>query len=391
MPTAATTAGGTSQQARPRGGERQVMPTVPFIRASAEHREPGGIDVSRQLTASDQDLGVFDIPAYGYVRRIVLLVTAAGGTGGAPAVTLHEDVPWVALKNIALTEPNGAVLSQFNSGHEMHLSNKWGGYRHAIGADFKASPTYTAPGATFASFAYMTSVPVEIDLRSGLGSLPNQNAAATFKLRLTLAKSADFGTGTFPTTLPTVRVRAYAECWDQPESQTAGAANQIMPPAVNTTQFWTSQTYPVLAGQNTIRLTRVGNYIRNLIFVLRRTSGTRVNGQADWADPTTLYLDTRPLDIIEKNNWLHQMYERSGFGGAVGTEVPAFDSARGLDNGVFVYDFMHEFDGTLGHENRDLWLPTLGSTRLELQGSFAQAGALTVITNDVAIAGSVFM
>ncbi len=388
MPTAATTAGGT--RATSKGATQNVQPVVPFIRASAEHREPA-FDIQKVLTTSDQDLGVFDIPAYGYVRRIVLLVEASGGTGGSPSVTATEDAPWTTLKNITLSEPNGAVLSQFNSGMDCHLANKWGGYRNPIGADFKASPTYTAIGSTFASYKYMASIPLELDLRSALGALPNQNAAATFKLKITLAKVADIATGTLPTTLPTVRVRGYAECWDQPEMQSAGATNQINPPAMNTTQFWTTQVYPVLAGQNTIRLTRVGNYIRNLIFVLRRTAGTRANGQSDWADPTTIYLDTRPLDIIEKNNWLHQMYERSGYGGSVGTEVPAFDSPRGLDNGVFVYDFMHEFDGALGRENRDLWLPTLGSTRLELQGSFANAGSLTVLTNDVAIAGPVFM
>jgi hypothetical protein len=391
MPTAATTAGGTAQQARPRGGERQVLPTVPFIRASAEHREPAGIDISRILTTADQDLGVFDIPAYGYVRRIVILVTAAGGTGGAPAVTLTEDSPWTTLKNIQLTEPNGAILSQFNSGYDMHLANKYGGYRAVVGADFKASPTFAAIGATFASYAYMTSVPVEINLRDGLGSLPNQNAAATFKLKLTLSAVAGIVAGTLPTTLPTVRVRAFAECWDQPEASTAGATNQITPPAMNTTQFWSSQTYPILAGQNTIRLTRVGNYIRNLIFVLRRGSTVRSTGESDWADPTTLYLDTRPLDIIENNNWKHQMYERSGYGGTLGLTANANEGARSLDNGVRVYDFIHEFDGTYGQENRDLWLPTLGSTRLEIQGSFLTAGALTVLTNDVAIAGSVFL
>ena len=52
---------------------------------------------------------------------------------------------------------------------------------------------------------------------------------------------------------------------------------------------------------------------------------------------------------------------------------------------------MHEFDGTLGRENRDLWLPTLGSSRLEWQFTAANAGTLTVYTNDVAIAGPVFM
>jgi hypothetical protein len=396
MPTAATTAGGTRQETRQRGQAQQVMPVVPFIRASAEHREPAGIDISRQLTTSDQDLGVFDVPAYGYVRRIVLVVTASGGTGGAPNVTTPEDSPHTTLKQIALTEPNGAVLSQFNTGYDLHLANKWGGYRHALGADFRASPTFTMFGTTFASYQYMTSIPVEINLRDGLGALPNQNAAATFKLKLTLAKVADIAAGTLPTTLPTVRIRAYAECWDQPETSTGGATNQITPPAMNTTQFWTSQTYQLTTGQNTIRLTRVGNYLRNLIFILR-DNGSRANGEADWADPTTIYLDTRPLDIIENNNWKHQMYERTGYGAQYATAsaqvAPAADLARSLDNGVRVYDFMHEFDGTLGMENRDLWLPTLGSTRLEVQGVFGTltSGTLTVLTNDVAIAGSVFM
>lgn len=393
MPTPATTAGGT--QARPRGGNQQVMPVIPFIRASAEHREPAGIDISRVLTTADQDLGVFDLPAYGYVRRIVILVTASGGTGGAPAVTVNEDAPWTTLKNIALTEPNGAVLSSWTSGYGTHLSCKWGGYKDPAGSDFKQSPTFAPIAATFASYSYMTAIPVEINLRDGLGSLPNQNAAATFKLRLTLAKVADIVGGTLPTTLPTVRVRAFAECWDQPETQTAGATNQLTPPAMNTTQFWTEQTYAVGSGANTIRLTRVGNYIRNLIFVLRRTAGSRANGQADWADPTTLFLDTRPLDIIEKNNWTHQMFERTGFGANTGSGAtvitPNYDLPGALDNGVWVYDFTHEFDGLLGRENRDLWLPTLGSTRLEIQGNFANAGALTVYTNDVAIAGSVFL
>jgi hypothetical protein len=108
-------------------------------------------------------------------------------------------------------------------------------------------------------------------------------------------------------------------------------------------------------------------------------------------DPMYMYLDTRPLDIIEPNLWRHQMYERSGFGATNGAVAIANDLPRGLDNGVRVIDFTHEFDGTYGYENRDLWLPTLGSTRLELQGNFPNAGTLEVLTNDVAIAGSVFI
>src|SRR3546814_6646853 len=68
--------------------------------------------------------------------------------------------------------------------------------------------------------------------------------------------------------------------------------------------------------------------------------------------------------------FIHQQFERTGYGAVVGAGTTANETPGGLDNGVRSYDFCHEFDGTIGHENRDLWLPTLGSTRLELQGSF---------------------
>src|SRR5690242_12556940 len=142
MPTAATTSGGTTQK---RNAGRQsgsdVMPAVPFIRASAEHREPTGIDVSRQLTTSAQDLGVFDIPAYGYVRSLWILVTVSGGSGGS-GTTPAEDAPWNTLTNLFLTEPNGAVIAQFNSGYDCYLANKYGGYRHVLGSDFRQAKSY---------------------------------------------------------------------------------------------------------------------------------------------------------------------------------------------------------------------------------------------------------
>ena len=394
MPTAATvqTAGGTQQGTGARRNNGQnVMPVVPFIRASAEHREPCGIDVSRLLIASQQDLGVFDIPAYGYVRALVLVVTATGAVGG----TLDEDGPFSVLQNVGLAEPNGAVIAQFNSGYDLFLANKWGGYSNVLGADARMAPSSSATAA--GNFTFVLRIPIEISGRDGLGSLPNQNAAATFKLRMSLASGA-VGGGLYsvlPAPQPTVRVRAYLEAWDQPEISVAGMTNQVTPPAMNTTQFWSTQIFNVGAGQQTIRLTRVGNYIRNLILIQRRAASTRALGDADFPDPMTLFLDARPLDQVSRTLWQEQMFRRSGFGaraqGAALTTTVAADTAGGLDNGVFVYDMTHEFDQSLGQENRDLWLPTLGSTRLELQGSFANAGVLTVLTNDVAIAGSVFV
>src|SRR5690606_27379986 len=102
---------------------------------------------------------------------------------------------------------------------------------------------------------------------------------------------------TAPSSLPDVRVRVFLEAWDQPEASMAGATNQTTPPAMNTTQFWSSQVYNVNAGEQTIRLTRVGNYIRNLIFIYRDDSSpaTRSGGESEFPDPLRVYLDTRPV------------------------------------------------------------------------------------------------
>jgi hypothetical protein len=390
MPNPLATAGGTRQGTADKSNNT-VVPVVPFIRASAEHREPI-LDTQRLMVATgSQDLGVFDVPAYGYMRNIVLVVAGTGAVGG----TLGEDGPWNALQNIALTEPNGAVIAQFDSGYSLFLANKWGGYRNPVGNDPKQGPAFSTDAA--GNFTFLLRVPVEISAREALGALPNQNSAANFKLRMTLGTGAAAAGNLYSaiTTPPTVRVRAYLEAWDQPEVSVAGQTNQVTPPAMNTTQFWSAQSFNVGAGQQQIRLTRVGNYVRNLIFILRRGGTSRANGDADMPDPTTLFLDTRPLDTIERNNWLNQMFERTGNGGrpagAVTTAQVALDAVGGRDAGVFVYDFMHEFDQGLGRETRDLWLPTLGSSRVEIQGSFANAGVLTVLTNDVAVAGSVFI
>lgn len=385
MPTSATIGGTASTTTNnSNSASSSQAASVPFIRASAEHREPLGLDITRQFTTSDQDLSVFDVPAYGYVRSIVLLVQATGGVG--TSVTAAEDGPFNAIKNIALTEPNGAQIAQFNSGSDLFLANKYGGYKAGDYADPRNSPIYSAPAAASGNFQFLLRIPLELSQRDGLGSLPNQNAAATFKLRLSLAAAATVY-GTVPTTLPSVRIRAYLEAWDQPEASTGGAVNATQPPAMNTTQFWTSQVINYSAGQQTLRLTRVGNYIRNIILIARRGGTSRLNGDADFPDPCTVQLDTRPLDIVERNSWKNQMFERGGYG----SRGSANETLGGLDNGVFVYDFMHEFDNMYGRENRDLWLPTLSSTRLELQGTFANAGTLTVLTNDVSVAGNVFM
>lgn len=364
-------------------GKGTAVVSVPFVRASDENLQGGNIDVSRILVAGQQDLGVFDITSYGHMAYLHLLVEATLGAGAGAVGT--EDAPWNVLQNVALTEPNGAYIVQFPSGYEMLLSNKYGGYFPALASDPRANPVFSAIAGTGGNFSFLLIVPVQLSGRDGLGALPNQDSAGQFKFRVSLAPSATVFSAPPATTLPTVRIRAWLQAWDQPEVQSAGMVNATAPPASGTTSFWQVQSgITVNAGENVIELKRKGNYLRQIIFVLRRAGTSRANGELDWPQETRFLRDAFPARYYNTSVWKSIMWQRTGYRGTA-------DTLNAPENGVRFHDYMHEFDGELGRENRDLWQPTRGSTRLEIAGNFLTAGTLTVLTNDVAIAEDVFL
>jgi hypothetical protein len=369
--------------AAPKNPENAAL-AVPFIRATDEHLQPGNFDESRLMTGNAQDLGTQDIPAYGYFSHLYVKVTATGAANGLATVNDDEDAPWNVLQNIALTEPNGAPIVQFNSGYELFLANKYGGYRNPVASDPRRSPLFSAINAA-GNFSFILRVPVALSGRSGVGALPNQDSAGQFKFRCTLAPSSVLY-DVAPNTLPTIRVQAWLAAYDQPEAASGGAANQTEPPAVGTTSFWTVQSgIPLANGQNTITLTRKGNYLRQIIFVLRNAgTGLRATADTQWPIETRFQRDSFPARYYDDGVWRELMFERTGYTGTL-------DTAGAPEAGVRFHDYMHEFNGTLGWENFDQWQPTRASTRLEVIGSFQAACTLDVITNDVGIADNVFL
>jgi len=373
MPPATTTTAPAPQR------QQSAAPAalVPFTRAAREHVEPF-VDVSQVLTGSSTQLPPQDVPAYGFLRGIYLHVVATGGAGAAVAA---EDAPFSAIQTVVLADVNGAPIVGPLSGFDLYLLSKWGGYRAT--ADARQHPAHQGVQGS-GNFAFVLRLPVEVNGRDALGSLANQNASSTYKLTVTLAAASSIYT-TLPTTLPTVRFRASLEAWTQPAAtDLRGNPCATMPPAHGTTSYWSKTSIVVGQGAQTIRLPRVGSYLRNLIFVWRDNAGARIAAAGNFPDPAQVYYDTRLLSNIGRDLWRGQMVERSDYTGAA-------DGARGLDSGVFVYDFAHDFDGRLGHELRDQWLPTVQSTRLEIVGTFGAAGQLTVLTNDVAPAGDIFV
>lgn len=357
----------------------------PFVRAADENLQAANLDrTSAVLSANSQDFGITNIPAYGFLSHLYILVEATGGAAGLNNAVAKEDAPFSILRDIALTEPNGAVIAQFNDGWQMAIAaQKYGGYLPSESADPRATPAYSAI-ATTGNFSFLIRLPVAVSGRDAVGALANQDSAGEFKLKLKVGAATDIYS-TQPDTKPVVRVRAWMASWDQPEASSGGIANQTEPPGHGTTSFWTIQSgIAISAGENNIVINRKGNYIRQIVLVFRRAGTSRANGQTDFPTEMRFLRDSFPARYYNDTLWKHIMFERTGYDGAL-------EAKKGLDNGVRFHDYMHEFNGLLGFENRDLWQVTRTSTRLEFAGSFANAGTLDILINDVAIAENVFL
>lgn len=353
---------------------------VPFVRASREHTET--FYDSGNISAG-ADFGPIDIPAYGYLRSILLDVTITS-TGNTATVALHEDGPYSALNNLLIQDVNSTPVYGPLDGFSAYLADKYLGTRSPL--DPKLVPGgYTAPttgaGATAGSGRFTLRIPIEAIARTGLGALANANSSTTYKLRGSIAAlSAIFST--VPNGTVTFRVKATLEAWSVPAATDwRGRPQEQVPPGNGTTAYVSRTVFSSVAvGSNTLRLPRVGNYIRNLILIYRSGSGATARSLAESTglpDPTNLYVDTRLMH--QQPPPVSRRYEAE----RCNLVSVTFDGAGGPTNGVIMFDGAHDY-GRLGQENGDQWLPTLQSTRLELQFTSAFAGSLTVVTHDVA-------
>ena len=365
------------QSRTPQGANTRQQ--VPFVRATKKHTEP----FFDQTNNASTTLSPINIPAYGFLRGVWMRVTAVGAsTGGTNALyTQPYDGPFNVISFLGLFDVNGAPLyGPFASGYNAYLIGKYGGYHGSYDA---RNGDFTTP--TTGLFNFWLYIPVEIVKRNALGSLANLNAAATYKLQITLVTAAS-PYSTAPGTVPTgFRIRLWLDAWTQPPaSDLLGNMTQQAPFAHGTTQFWSEQVYTISSGQQTVRLLRVGLYIRTLIFKLATSANVRAD--SDWADPVQLFLDGFELVNFSQNLLWNNGYALY----AISPIAP--DTAANRDTGVYPFPFNDDFGNAPGNELRNRYLPTLQSSRLELRGSFGtNASQLSVMTNDIAPAGDIFM
>ena len=322
------------------------------------------------LAAGIKPITPIQIPAVGYLRKIALKFTFTG-TGGSAWPT---DGPASAISRIELRNAAGNPLFVPMTGYQLYLWNKWA--HPTVTAPYCAPylGEYTQTAGTAATF-YLD-LASEIDPETGLGSIPALASNRNYQLVIDAAPYT-FVTGG---TAGTLTVEGVAHYWSEPPaSSTAGVAQETTPQGLGTVHQVQIDNQSVNPGDKYVKLNNVGNFMRNIIFVLRNAAGARVD--TSWPALSELYLDNEPMFYLPKSDWRRQLRQQYGY-----TNTTQ-DAANGLDNGVFVLPFDALLGSTAGDpaNSRSQYLPTLDSSQLQLRGTNygADTSTLEIITSSV--------
>ena len=356
------------------GGTSKVLT---FTNSSYSRAMPFTIPGAQNL-ALGSTIGPFDIPAYGWMRKVRLKFTVAGG-GTTTAAVLSADYPWNLIQNITFQDVDSDPTLTLD-GYGLYLANKYGGYRR--NGDPKGLSSWSAPDS-YGNCTFTLDIPVEFIRRNALGVLGNMNKKATFKVTISTNTPAVLFT-TQPVALPTFSVSGTLVAYSQPPTtDLLGNTLSQSPPLPNTTQFWTMSADNAVSGTYDFTISRVGNYIRNLIFVTR-SAGARVNTvfpenanlMLDGVIRTALTADMVTDDMVD-------LFDLS-------VSATALEN-KNLDTGVYVLPYTTDFDGSPGNELRDQYIATLSSSTFELSGTYpSSTNTVQVYVNDIAPSGDMF-
>lgn len=357
---------------------QQVVAMRPFI-TGTRTIDQQNYDNTTVLTTSNQKLPTYQLDTDGYVAGMYILCQATAVNTTASTAAFQEDGPFNVFQTVQFSDTNNKPILGPMTGHDLYIITKYGGY--AFSDDAKNSNVYsvtTGTGTTGGSFTFVVRVPIQLVARTALGALENKSASAVYKLDLTLNSTTTGAGGIYsddPTTSVSVRTRIQQFGWmDSDQSDYMKNPADPNPPALNTVQYWDKQSLVVNAGAINQRLNTFSGLVRNFIFELRDSNGSRTAGDADFPDPFELHYDkTVPVQRL-KMVWRDQITQ--DFAYSNGTEATATALAR--DNGTYPLAYNRDYGLKPGAESSFGYLPVTSATSLVCRGTVGGSGSHTL-------------
>lgn len=343
--------------------------TLATMRDASRTYSPGQQDQVQLQTNAFLENVIFD----------VILTTS----GNAATVAFAADSPWQIIQQIKLDDPAGQSIIAPITGYQLYLLNK---YLPDVECNFdpKSDPGYLAVTGAVGnggSINFRLVLPIEHRRRDALGALNNSAANQRYLITLNIIPSFATLYTTPPTTeATTVALQFYQQYWTSPPAvitTAQGSTNVDQTPAgLGTVGFVRFERHNEVSGGGSpqIQLNNVGDYLSQIIFVLRTSANVR--DAADWPSEFDWWVNDFQVHALETAQWIRGMSRFYTYPNAV-------ETAKGLDNGVFVlYQLFQLFDEAINFGMAGQYLPTDATTKLQIRGSTwgASAGYLEVVT-----------
>lgn len=348
---------------------------VPFREATRERTDLAQTTTVTMTTGQQPVLNPVNGSGYWYRMLMRVVGTTSGNSAN---VAFQEDAPWNVLKQVENGDPTGNLLSL--TGFNLYLKNKADANFANSWLDKSSAVNLgtTGAGSTGGSFNFMVGVPISLNRRTLLAIVGNQDRALTYQLRTDIAPSSDVYS-TAPTTLPSVEIDRIYESYSVPPPQGLNGPNETMPSDFGTVQFATSNidgNVPIGGSSINHYIARLGNTLRYFILVFR-SNGLRATAEAN--APTKIQLQIGDMTFFNEYWWYRKarMYENYGFD---------------WDNGVIVYDALHDFAPHAGNEQGVDWWNMQQVARANFQITYPSGfgstnNSLTMITSELALVG----
>jgi hypothetical protein len=359
--------------AKGKGKEQQVVAARPFVTGTRTLESEVYTQTVTQTTGT-QSLTPYEFQVDGYLSGALIRVTATTA-GNAAATAFEADGPFNVLQSVIVEDIGGKQILGPLDGWKLYVLNRFGGF--VFNPDAKANTVYTVTtgaGATGGSYRFVLRVPIQVRRRDAMGSLPNRNASATFKLRLTL-NNIDSVYSTNPTNAPSINVQVQQHGWATSDNRDyKGNAVSATPNGVGSLLYTDVETIQLSAGGFNQRMATFGGLLRVLIFELRDNAGSRAQGETDWPSLFEIEVDKVKMYSRSPVTWENFMSEDWGLN-ATAESVTATNTKP---DGIYVLHWLDDFGLAPGAENGFRYQPITPSTAVQLIGTIGGAGAHTL-------------
>jgi hypothetical protein len=338
--------------------EKNVMPLDFAVASQYSSRPSFDIGTVTLGAASLSAVSPIQIPAVGFLFKMTLKVTVTTSGGTTPAWT--ADGPFNAIESFTLRNASGVNLITPVTGYGLYLMNKWGG-QTAFGATADPRAGINAPAALAASQTFFLDVPIGIDLSEGYGSIPALASNTNYQAAITFAAQP-----TVTTSDPTVTITVAATAWyfDVPDKVSeSGIVQATQPPGMPAQVIWSKETPGLTPGTKYVTSRETGNLIRTHMFVLRNSSGARIDTDG-WPALFEMYLNNNVRFSLTQEEFERAMQQWYGY------LASTKDVVNGLDTGVYVLPY-HAMLGSLSGDpanTRAQLLPTLDTSQVQFRG-----------------------